>query len=201
MPLLPPATILVVEADPDRAGRYRRLARARHNVDLAASATEAKQRLTNQPDIVFVSDDRSELTATINRHLSGDAKLALITDSPPTGNIYEAGYDGYLVRPVDPQEFDVTVRNLLARTHYARRVDEHFDLATRIAEIETTTSDDEPGERAEYRTLKRRLEDLEDEIEGLFRQVCTGGPPIGVFYDLDSDGQTDPMASPPGVSN
>lgn len=201
MTQLPPATILVVEGSRDQADRYRRLARARHTVDFAASVTEANRLLTDEHDIVFVAEDRAELTpATVKRRTSGDGKIALITDTAPTTDVYQEGYDGYVVRPVGPLEFDETVRNLLARTHYANRVDEHLDLATRLAEIETARREGHDGQAA-FRTHKRRLQELEDEIEGLFQEVCAMGRPVEVFYDLDSNGQADPSATPPSLVN
>ena len=120
----PRPSILVV--DDDEAGRYatcRILERANFDVVEAADAASALRALAGRPDLVLLDIQLPDLDGfEVCRRIKSSPATASIRVLPFTGvfrndadrkRAFEAGADGYLVRPVPPDELVATVTGLI----------------------------------------------------------------------------------------
>ncbi len=192
----PSAKILILDENPRAKSRYRWMNADRHSVHFETTLPDP----ADDYDIVFVTTHRPVSVPELHDRLPPATKVGLITDSIPTENIYEQGFDGYLVRPVDREAFETTVRSLLARTRYAELVDEHFAVAKQLAELETNHDDAVLQNNPTYQALRTRLDDLTGAIEDRFDQICAAGSPEGVFYDIQPPTVDAPTSRPAAVN-
>lgn len=120
----PRPSILVV--DDDEAGRYaarRILERANFEVVEAADGASALRAVAERPDLVLLDIQLPDVDGfEVCRRIKSSPATASIRVLPFTGvyrndsdrkRAFEAGADGYLVRPVSPEELVATVNGLI----------------------------------------------------------------------------------------
>ena len=183
MPSLPPASVLIIDTPTVSSREYGRAIDTDHTVDVVRTEDELAEFPPASHDLVFVDDRHPSIDPrTIAHRLVPEAKLALITDSEPADIGTDSDYDDYLLRPLTAWDVERSIDSLRARQVYISRVDDHFEIACRMAEVEATT--DDPHADPEYQTLISRAEAVQAELTTLFETVSSLDDPAKIFYDL-----------------
>ena len=197
MPSLPPASILVVEPPTAPQPVYSALIDDEHSVDVVRTDDELAA-ITTAYDLVFIDDRHPDIdAAAIDHLLTPQSKLTRITDSIPVEQGGSGAYDDHLVRPVTAWSLERTITSLRTRQAYVERVDEHFEVAQRLAELEAGSSDTQA--KREHRALKSKADELESELSTLFETLSSLGEPAKIFYDLQPDPAAESSVRPPAI--
>ena len=200
MPSLPSARILIIATPTAPWTDFGAMIDDDHTVDVVRTEDELTEFPLVAYDLVFVDDRHPNVdSGTIAHRLATDAKLTLITDSEPANAGIDPDYDDHLVRPVTAWDFERTIDSLRARQAYIKRIDDHFEVARRMAEVAAAT--DDPHSNPEYRILNTRAEQLQAELTTLFETFSSLDDPAKIFYDLQPAGPPDPPTRPAAIVN
>lgn len=160
--------VLIVEDEPDVAETYKLWLERSYDVKVALNGDEGLQLLDDNVDVVLL-DRRmpglsgDEVLEQIRAEELG-CRVAMVTAVEPDFDILEMGFDAYLSKPVKNQQLEETVENLLERSEYDSLLQEYYSLVEKQATLESTKSRIELAEHEEYEQLKRRIDDLRDEL-------------------------------------
>jgi two-component system, cell cycle response regulator DivK len=123
--------VLIVEDDPRNAKLFRDLLEYHGFATLAATSAEEGLELAQreQPDLVLMDIRLPGMDGVAAlAHLRADERTATIPVLAATASVMkeelarfdEAGFDGYIVKPIDTRAFPEQVRQALARRQAAR---------------------------------------------------------------------------------
>ena len=111
-------------------------------------------------DQKFASTDASILRQTATR-------VGLILSFEPDWDVIEAGYDGYVTKPVTREEVHELVDRMVKRTQYEEEVESYFELVSERAAVTAGSIPDDLDERAESAMLEREIAGMQAELDGL----------------------------------
>lgn len=90
-----------------------------------------------------------------------DGVVIMLTAVDADLNILEMAFDDYLQKPVDQSTLVSTLDQHLERTDQDDRIDEFFQITSKLAVLEREKSVSQLESNAEYTALKERAEELE----------------------------------------
>jgi len=174
-----PATVLVVDDEPELADLYTDYLQADHEVLAAYGGDEALEYLDERADDVDVTLlDRRMPDVTGDEVLAHileegyECRVAMITAVNPGFDIIDMGCDEYLVKPVGRDELLGTVRRLLNLAEYSEK---HQELTSKklkrnVLRVERSRAELIESERfqqleAEIRELEAELEDIGEDLD------------------------------------
>ncbi|MUV61659.1 HalX domain-containing protein, partial [Halobacterium sp. CBA1126] len=135
--------------------------------------------------------DRSgdDVLAAIHDH-DYDCQVAMVTAVDPDFDTLELGFDAYVVKPVERDELEALVKQLLVRSLYNEEVQEYFALASKRATIETTKTDAELAADERYQQLCEDIRELREKLDQRVTDLDDEDF-LAVFHDLQArDGAT-----------
>lgn len=167
--------VLIVEDDPLLAELYAEWVADEYSVRVAHTATEAQAQC--DADVAVVILDR-RLRTTTAEDVLGDlrdsvdgARIALVTAVEPDVDIIELDIDEYITKPIGRDEFRACITRLLRRRSLSRKLDYHFELASKLAALETSRCPASPESSDEYSRLRAVFDhvtqDIAAELRGL----------------------------------
>ncbi len=186
-----PATVLVVEDERELADLFADWLTDSYDVRTAYSAADALDELDEDVDVVLLDrrlPERSgdDVLAAIRDH-GYDCQVAMVTAVDPDFDTLELGFDAYVVKPVERDELEALVKQLLARSLYNEEVQEYFALASKRATIETTKSDAELADDERYQQLCEDIRELQTELDQRVTDLDDEDF-LAVFHDLRTHG-------------
>jgi len=164
-----PATVLVVDDEPDVADAYAAQLNREYAVETAYSGQNALDRLDDAVDVVLldrrmpgVSGD--EVLERI-RERELDCRVAMVTAVDPDFDIIEMPFDDYAIKPVSREDLVDTIERLLTASEYDRKLREYYALAAKHATLLANKPDAELADSEAFTTLEDRMDRLNEELD------------------------------------
>lgn len=184
-----PATVLVVEDERELADLFADWLSDSYDVRTAYGAAAALDELDGV-DVVLLDrrlPERSgdEVLASI-RERGYDCQVAMVTAVDPDFDALELGFDTYVVKPVERDELEALVRQLLARSLYNDDVQKYFALASKRATIETTKNAAELADDDRYQRLCDEIRELRSRLDQRVADLDEDDF-LAVFHDLQTE--------------
>ncbi|WP_338727978.1 response regulator [Haladaptatus sp. DJG-WS-42] len=167
--------VLVVEDEEDIAELYAKWIGAVYDVEVAYTGREALDKLDDSFDVILL--DRNlpqlggdEVLAWIRKH-GFDCTVVIISAIEPDFDIYEMGFDDYLVKPVGKDDLETIISRMLSRSEYDDHLKQLFSVSSKLALLETHKSSAELAESEEYQALKEEWEKLDKQAGAALYQL------------------------------
>lgn len=164
-----PATVLVVDDEPDVADAYAAQLQEKYIVVTAYSGGEALDRIDASIDVVLldrrmpgISGDEV-LDKVRAREL--DCRVAMVTAVDPGFDIIELPFDDYVIKPVSREELFETIDRLLVCAEYESRLQEYYALTAKYATLLANKPEAELTDSEDFEALETRKESLRAELE------------------------------------
>ena len=168
-------TVALVEDERELADLYAEWLADEYDVRTAYRADEAREVIDEDVDVLLL--DRRLPTASGDEILAEvrergiDCQVAMVTAVDPDFDILDLGFDDYVVKPLDRQDLQDLVTNLLTRGLYNDEVREYFALVSKRANLETAKSPSELADDARYQELKTEIVELETRLDDIVEQL------------------------------
>ncbi|PSQ02289.1 DNA-binding protein [Halobacteriales archaeon QS_4_69_31] len=167
--------VLIVEDEPDVAETYNLWLADDYGIRIAHSGDEGLEELDGDVDIVLLDRMMPGLSGdeVLERIRDRDmeCRVAMVTAVEPDFDILEMGFDAYLCKPIQSDQLQETVTNLLERSEYDDLLQEYYSLVEKSATLEATKSSGELADNDEYVRLRDRIgalrEDLSETLDGI----------------------------------
>jgi len=161
--------VLIVDDEQDVADSYAEALGGDHPVTVAYSGEEALEVFGPGVDVVLLDRRMPDLSGDEVlkeiRSQTGDCRVVMVTAVEPTVDIIEMGFDEYLVKPVSAEQLRDVVARMLARQELETQVQQMFDLASKLATLESKLTYDQLETSDEYATLRTEFERLREDVE------------------------------------
>lgn len=170
-------TVLVVDDEEDVADMHAELLPDRYEVLTAYNSVDATVQLDPSVDVVLM-DRRmpgasgDEIISHV-RNWNIDVRIAIVSAVEPSGDIVDIPFDDYLTKPVDADELEATVEQLLLFDQYEELLLEYNAVSKKRSILESR-SDITPENEA-IQTLEERREEIEGELFDLIDAFEEGG--------------------------
>lgn len=165
-----PATVLVVDDDPDLAALYAEWLADDYDVRVAHGGRRALAVLDETPVNVALLDRRmgdvsgDEVLAAIQNR-GHDCRTAMVTAVGPDFDVVDMPFDDYLEKPVSRAELRETVAGLVALDEYATLRLELSSNRVRRSVLRGEKRRVELDESEEFDRLEGEIEALEERLE------------------------------------
>jgi len=184
-------TVLAVDDNPDVVTLYRQFLGGDYDLRVAETGEAALAAVGSDVDVVMLDRRLPDISGDVVlehvRDQGLDCRVAMVTAVDPDFDIFEMGFDDYLVKPVREREVRETVEHLLARMRYSDELSEYYAVASKVATLEAAKADVELAASEEFASLERRLGDLRrevtttleelDDYATAFTEASANGPP------------------------
>lgn len=173
---------LVIEDNGDLAETYSIWLEQKCDVHTATRGTAGLSWFDPSIDVVLLDrrlpDIAGDRVCREIRSRDDDVQIALITAIEPGEDLVDIPCDDYLVKPVTKDDVLDTVRELLLRSQLDEELQRHFAIASKMAALENSSSNDADAaitdlRRQAERTRARideRLSELDD-FEAAFQTI------------------------------
>ena len=164
-----PATVLVVDDEPDVADAYAAQLDDEFVVSTAYSGQEALDSLDASVDIVLldrrmpgISGD--EVLERV-RERGLDIRVAMVTAVDPGFDIIEMPFDDYVIKPVSRAELLETIDRLLNVADYESKMQEYYALSAKQATLRVNKPESELAESEQFQDLEARIDSLRADLD------------------------------------
>ena len=161
--------ILVVEDDQSLAELYAEWLADRYVVETAYSGEEALEAFDATVDIVLL--DRmmpglsgGEILTRLRQHES-NCQVVIVSAVTPDFDIVKMGFDAYLQKPVEADDLEDVISQMLTRGEYNEDLQELFSLIERQSTLEAVMNADTLETSPKYQSLTDQITELEDKVE------------------------------------
>jgi DNA-binding response OmpR family regulator len=183
-----PATVLVVDDEPDVADAYAAQLQDDFIVSTAYGGQEALDKIDSAVDVVLldrrmpgISGDEV-LEKIRERELS--VRVAMVTAVDPDFDIIDMPFDDYVIKPVSRDDLFETINRLLTCSEYEERLRRYYALTAKHATLIANKPESELAESDEFQELEDEIDELKD---GLDQTVSSFDEDdfVAAFRDLD----------------
>jgi DNA-binding response OmpR family regulator len=183
-----PATVLVVDDEPDVADAYAAQLQDDFIVSTAYGGQEALDKIDAAVDVVLldrrmpgISGDEV-LEKIRERELS--VRVAMVTAVDPDFDIIDMPFDDYVIKPVSRDDLFETINRLLTCSEYEERLRRYYALTAKHATLIANKPESELAESDEFQELEDEIDELKD---GLDQTVSSFDEDdfVAAFRDLD----------------
>jgi DNA-binding response OmpR family regulator len=164
-----PATVLVVDDEPDVADAYAAQLNSEFIVATAYGGQEALDKLDVSVDVVLldrrmpgVSGDEV-LEVIRERDLS--IRVAMVTAVDPDFDIIEMPFDDYIIKPVSRDELFETIDRLLRAGTYEEQMRRYYALSAKHATLSANKPESELAGNEQFQQLEEEMESLRDSLD------------------------------------
>lgn len=143
----------------------------------AADGTEALAQLDPETEVLLVHRDLADRDApalvTAARERGGTFRAALLSPEAPETDVVAAGFDAWLLVPVEADLLTRTVEGLLACRRYDRAIAELYNIASEQA----AEGGDTLGTREGFETARAEADAALEAIETIDRRALLANSP------------------------
>ena len=164
-----PATVLVVDDEPDVADAYAAQLEDQYIVSTAYGGEEALDRMDASVDVVLldrrmpgISGD--EVLETV-RERNLNIRVAMVTAVDPDFDIIEMPFDDYIIKPVSRDELYETIERLLNAASYEEQMRRYYALSAKHATLSANKPESELAENQQFQQLTEQMNGLRDELD------------------------------------
>lgn len=162
-------TILIAEDHLPIVGLFENWLPDDYEVITATDGDEAISSLSADIDVALLDrrmpgPSGDEVLAEI-RARSLDCRVALVTAVEPGFDILDMGFDDYLLKPIDRDEFLATVARLLQRKEYDEKILSYQRLTIKKELLSSNMPEHLLQQNDQYQALERDLTALRDELD------------------------------------
>ncbi len=191
MSMADPATVLVVDDEPDVADAYAAQLEEDYIVSTAYSGQEALDQLDDAIDIVLLDRRMPGVSGDeVLEHIRDrglDCRVAMVTAVDPDFDIIDMPFDDYVIKPVSRDDLFNTIDRLLTASEYEAKLREYYSLTAKHATLLSNKPESELAESEDFAELERRMAEVregldetisefdDDDFEAAFRDL--GDPP------------------------
>jgi len=190
-----PATVLIVDDEPDVADAYAAQLQDEFIVWTAYSGQEALDQLDASVDVVLLDRRMPAISGdeVLERIRERDlnCRVAMVTAVDPDFDIIDMPFDDYVIKPVSRDELFETIDRLLATSEYEETLRRYYALTAKHATLLSNKPESELTESEEFQHLTEEMNALqsdlettiesfdEDDFEAAFRDLGSGSEPPG----------------------
>ena len=185
-----PATVLVVDDEPDVADAYAAQLQEEFIVSTAYGGQEALDKIDDAVDVVLldrrmpdISGD--EVLAKI-RERELRIRVAMVTAVDPDFDIIEMPFDDYVIKPVSRDDLFETINRLLTSSEYEERLRRYYALTAKHATLMANKPESELAESEQFQQLESELEEIRDALNETISEFDDDDF-VAAFRDLDRE--------------
>jgi DNA-binding response OmpR family regulator len=185
-----PATVLVVDDEPDVADAYAAQLKSEFQVSTAYSGQEALDGLDDSVDVVLLDRRMPGISGDeVLEHIRDrglDCRVAMVTAVDPDFDIIEMSFDDYVIKPVSRDDLFDTIERLLTCSEYEQKLREYYSLTAKHATLMANKPDSELANSEEFSDLETRMNELRGELD----ETIAGFDDedfVAVFRDIGTD--------------
>ena len=163
------ATVVVVDDDKETAGAYESALNSKYDVQTAYSGEDALELIDGSTDVVLL-DRRmpgmsgDEVLAELRSRDFG-CRVIMVTGVEPDTDIIDMDFDEYLVKPVENEDLQAAVEQMLVRNRQDETLREMFAIASKLATLEAKLDYDQLTDSEEYDELRHEFLSLQESVE------------------------------------
>ncbi|WP_335998566.1 response regulator [Halorientalis halophila] len=160
--------VLVVDDNRAIANTYTAFLSDEYDVRTAYDGKEALDELDEGVDVVLLDRRMPEVSGDAvleeieSRQL--DCRVVMLTAVDPDFDIIDMGFDEYLVKPIEREELNEVVNEMLERATYDDDFRRFLALVSKKATLEKEKSSAELEASEEYEKIKRRLQERREQV-------------------------------------
>jgi DNA-binding NtrC family response regulator len=164
------ATVLVVDDEPDVADAYSLRLEQKYSVRTAYGGEEALETIDEDVHVVLLDrrmpDMSGDEVLEAFRERGYDCGVIMVTAVDPDFDIIDMPFDDYLQKPVDRETLFDAIDDQIETQDKDEAVSELFSVTAKAGVLEQRKSTEELEDHEEYQELKRRAEELREQIHG-----------------------------------
>ncbi len=164
-----PATVLVVDDEPDVADAYAAQLQDEYIVSAAYSGQEALDELDDAIDVVLLDRRMPGISGDDVldeiRERGLDCRVAMVTAVDPDFDIIEMPFDDYVIKPVSRDDLFSTIERLLTTSEYESKLRNYYALTAKHATLMANKPESELAESEEFADLEGQMDDLRDQLD------------------------------------
>ena len=161
--------ILIVEDDQSLAELYAEWLADRYVVETAYSGEEALEAFDSTVDIVILDRMMPGLSGgevlTRLRQYESNCQVVIVSAVTPDFDIVKMGFDAYLEKPVEADDLEDVISQMLTRAEYNEDLQELFSLIERQSTLEAVMDADTLETSPKYQALTDQITELENKVE------------------------------------
>ncbi|PSP28506.1 DNA-binding protein [Halobacteriales archaeon QH_2_65_14] len=188
-----PATVLVVDDEPDVADAYAAQLQNEFIVSTAYGGQEALDKIDDSVNVVLLDRRMPGISGdeVLEKIRDRDLKtrVAMVTAVDPDFDIIEMPFDDYVIKPVSRDDLFETINRLLTCSEYEERLRRYYALTAKHATLIANKPESELTNNDAFNQLKEEIERIrqdldqtianfdEDDFAAAFRDLGMAGPP------------------------
>jgi len=184
-----PASVLVVDDEPDVADAYAAQLELDYDVTTAYSGREALDLVGPSIDVVLLDRRMPGITGDEVLEEIRDrglgCRVAMVTAVDPDFDIIEMPFDDYVTKPVSREDLYGTIERLLNASEYDEQLREYFSLTAKQAALRTNKSEAALETSEQYVELEQEIRDLRESLDETVADFDEGDFEAA-FRDLDA---------------
>lgn len=164
-----PATVLVVDDEPDVADAYAAQLETEFIVSTAYGGQEALDKIDEAVDVVLldrrmpgISGD--EVLEKI-RERDLNVRVAMVTAVDPDFDIIDMPFDDYVIKPVSRDDLFETINRLLTTSEYEKRLRRYYALTAKHATLLANKPESELAESEQFQNLETEMEEMQAALD------------------------------------
>lgn len=164
-----PATVLVVDDEPDVADAYAAQLGNEFIVSTAYGGQEALDKIDASVDVVLldrrmpgISGD--EVLEKI-RQRDLNSRVAMVTAVDPDFDIIDMPFDDYIIKPVSRDELFETIDRLLNAATYEEQMQRYYALSAKHATLSANKPESELAGNEQFQHLETEMEKLRKQLD------------------------------------
>ena len=191
-----PASVLVVDDEPDVADAYAAQLKNDYAVSTAYSGQEALDTLDDGVDVVLLDRRMPGISGDeVLDHIRDrglDCRVAMVTAVDPDFDIIDMPFDDYVIKPVSQDDLFKTIERLLTASEYESKLRTYYALSAKHATLLSNKPESELAESEEFADLEERMDELQNRLD---ETVSTFDDDdfVAAFRDLDDPTATGPI--------
>ena len=160
--------VLVVDDNQAIANTYTAFLSDEYTVHTAYNGKEALEKLGPTVDVVLLDRRMPEVSGDAvleeieSRQL--DCRVVMLTAVDPDFDIIDMGFDEYLVKPIEREELNDVVREMLERATYDDDFRRFLALVSKKATLEDEKSSAELEASDEYARIRARIDERREQV-------------------------------------
>jgi DNA-binding response OmpR family regulator len=164
-----PATVLVVDDEPDVADAYAAQLEDDYIVSTAYGGEQALDKLDASVDIVLLDRRMPEISGdevlTRIREKGLNIRVAMVTAVDPDFDIIEMPFDDYVIKPVSREDLFETIERLLTCSEYEERLRRYYALTAKHATLLANKPESELSESDRFEQLETEMHEMRESLD------------------------------------